>query len=121
MPRLSTNQQEQAIGRSKAEQSTQIIAYNINIRTIYYRQHRYNATNDHPHSGHPHYDKIALFCATDLPQLRWCVIPLEHSNHPSVPTPFTATWPTTISIVDVLLEVLFLQTITGMSAMGHSL
>ena len=50
MPQLSSNQQEQAIGRSKAGHSAQIIAYayNINIRTIYHLQHRYNSTNDHP-------------------------------------------------------------------------
>ena len=39
-------------------------------------------------------------------------MPLEHSNDPSVPTPSVAAWPPTISIVDVLFDVLFLQTAT---------
>ena len=64
----------------------------------------------------PHHDKIALFCAnickTDSPQLRRLVILLEHSNDPSVPPPSVAAWHPTISTVDGLLEVLFLQTVT---------
>ena len=64
----------------------------------------------------PHHDNIALFCAnickTDS-QLRRFVIPLEHSNDPPVPTPSVTAWPPTISSVDVLLEVLFLQTVTN--------
>ena len=66
----------------------------------------------------PHHDKIALFCAnickTDSPQqLRRLVIPLDHGNDRSVPTPSVAAWPPTISIVDVLLEVLFLQAVAN--------
>ena len=58
-------------------------------------------------------------CKTDSPQqLRRLVIPLEPSNDPSMPTPSVAAWPPTISIVDVLLEVLFLQTVT-MSAISN--
>ena len=102
MPRLSRNQREQAIGRLGAGQSAQILAnaYNVNVRTIYRLQHRYNttnSTNDRSRSGRPqspHHDEIALFCAnickTDSPQqLRRLVIPLEHSNDPSVPTPLS--------------------------------
>ena len=37
---------------------------------------------------------------------------LEHSNDPSVPTPSVAAWSPTVPIVDVLLEVLILQTVT---------
>ena len=46
----------------------------------------------------PHHDNIVLFCAnickTDSSQqLRRLVIPLEHSNDPSVPTPSVYAWP----------------------------
>ena len=84
-------------------QSAQTVtnADNVNVRAIYRQQHRYNSTSDTcavvgPES--PHHDKTALFCAnickTDSPQqLRRLVIPMEHSNDPSVPTPSVAAWP----------------------------
>ena len=52
MPRLSRNQREQAIGRLGAGQSAQILAnaYNVNGRTIYRLQHRYNTTKQHQRS-----------------------------------------------------------------------
>ena len=54
MPRLSRNQQ-QAIGRLGAGHSALIVAnaYNVNTRTIYCLQHRYNTTNDGPCCGRP--------------------------------------------------------------------
>ena len=120
MPRLSRNQREQAAG-----QSAQVVvnAYNVNVRTIYRLQHRYNttnSTNDRPRSGRPLVTTprqgrfILRQYLQDRPpqQLRRLVIPLEHSNDPLVPTPSVAAWLPTISIVDVLLEVLFLQTVT---------
>ena len=123
MPRLFRNQREQAIGR--AGHSAQIVAnaYNVNLRTLYRLHHRYNTTNNtnaRPRSGRPRVTtprQDPLFCAnickTDSPQqLRRLVIPLEHSNDPSMPTPSGVAWSPTISIVDVLLEVLFLQTVT---------
>ena len=53
----------------------------------------------------PHQDMIALFCVNickidSSQQLRRLVIPLEHSNDPSVPTPSVAAWPPTISDTD---------------------
>ena len=86
--------------------------------TIYRLQLRYNTTNDRLRSGHPEssHHKIALLyaniCNTESLQLRRLVIPLEHSNDPSVPTPSVAAWPPARSIVDVLFDVLFLQTVT---------
>ena len=96
--------------------------HNVNVGTIYHLQHRYNtnnSTNDRPRSGHPRVttpQQDFLFCAnickTDSPQQLRRLIPMEHSKDTSLPTPSVAAWPPTISIVDVLLKVLFLQTIT---------
>ena len=130
MPRVFRNQPKQATGRLGAGQSAQIVvnAHNVNSRTIYRLQHRYNtsnSTNDRPRSGRPRVTTprqgrfilsqhlLDRFTTTDTArhttgtQQR----PISHS----VPTPSVAAWPPTISIVYVLLEVLFLQTVTDMN------
>ena len=120
MPRLYRNQREQAIGRLRAGQIV-ANAYNVNIRTVYCLQHRFNTSNnDHPRSGHPRVttprqDRFIL-----RQHLKdWFTTTTETARHtigtqqrPISATPSVAAWTPTISIVNVLLEVLFLQTVT---------
>ena len=125
LPRLSRNQQEEAVGRLGAGQSAQVVAnpYNVNAMTIYRLQHRYNTTNTtngRPRRGCPR--------VTTLRQNRFILrqhlqglftITTGSARHTTGTQQRLVTADTarcrlasTISIVDVLLEVLFLQTVT---------